>query len=76
MTEKEYIARMVNKNCRRASCFVCGEADKYENYEDCPYIGLKQITREREVKAEDILDELVKSVNKGGAENGLCEKDQ
>lgn len=45
MTEKEYIARMVNKNCRRASCFVCGEADKYENYEDCPYIGLKQITR-------------------------------
>lgn len=37
---------------------------------------LKQITREREVKAEDISDELVKAVNKGGAENGLCEKDQ
>lgn len=72
MDEKEYIARMVNKNCRRASCFVCREADKYENYRDCPYIGLKQITREREVKAEDISDKLLKE----GAENDLRKKDE
>ena len=48
------IAKMVNKNCKPASCFVCAEADKYEKYTDCPYLKLKQITREREVTAEDV----------------------
>ena len=29
MTNKEYIAQRVNKNCTRASCLLCAEADKY-----------------------------------------------
>lgn len=44
---------MVNKNCNNASCFVCFEGDKYENYTDCPYIKLKQITRVRKVAAAE-----------------------
>lgn len=65
---KEYIAKMVNKNCRNASCFVCFEGDKYENYTDCPYIKLKQITRERKIEAADISDELINMINKESIE--------
>ena len=38
MTNKEYIAQRVNKNCTRASCLLCAEADKYPRYNDCPYL--------------------------------------
>lgn len=60
MNEKEYIASRINKICNKAACFVCDEADKYESYEQCPYLPLKQIARERPVTADDVPDELVK----------------
>lgn len=59
MTKKE-IADHTNRVCNKASCFVCAEADKYENYEQCPYLALKQIARTRAVVPEDIPDEFAK----------------
>lgn len=59
---KEEIANYVNRNCQRASCFVCKEADKYENYTQCPYLQLKQLARERRVTTKDIADEFVNSL--------------
>ena len=56
---KNQIAEAVNENCTQASCFVCAEADKYESYTQCPYLPLKQITRNREVTADDIPDNLI-----------------
>lgn len=64
MTNKEYIAKRVNENCAKSSCFVCREADKYENYEDCPYLKLKLIARERKVLPEDVSDELAELCDK------------
>ncbi len=60
MSEKDYIAERVNRNCTRASCFVCAEADKYEDYTQCPFLPLKTITRERPVTAEDVTDDMIK----------------
>jgi len=56
---KTQIAEAVNENCTQASCFVCAEADKYESYTQCPYLSLKQITRERAVTEDDIPDSLI-----------------
>lgn len=56
---KEAIANHINKICNKASCFVCAEADKYEHYEQCPYIKLKQLARKRKVLPEDIPEELI-----------------
>lgn len=58
--EKEYIANRINKNCFSSSCFVCAEADKYDDYTQCPYLELKQIGRERKITVDDIPDSLIK----------------
>ncbi len=58
MTNKEYIAQRVNKNCTRASCLLCAEADKYPSYNDCPYLPLKEIACNRPLTAADVPDDL------------------
>lgn len=58
MIDKEYIAQRVNKNCVRASCLICAEADKYPSYTDCPYLPLKQIARERPITSADVPDDI------------------
>ncbi len=58
---KEKIAKAVNGNCIKASCFICKEADKYEDYTKCPFLALKQIARERKVTADDVPDNLIEA---------------
>lgn len=59
MTKQE-IANHINRVCNRASCFICAEADRYESYEQCPYLPLKQIARNRKVLPEDVPSALAK----------------
>ncbi len=54
------LIKRLEKGCIPASCFVCKEGDKYENYTDCPYNKIKQIARERKLTVDDIPAELVK----------------
>lgn len=56
---KQGIAEHINQVCNKANCLMCAEADRYESYEQCPYLALKQIARTRKVLAEDVPDELV-----------------
>ena len=58
MTNKEYIAQRVNKNCTRASCLLCAESDKSPSYNDCPYPPLKEIACNRPLTAADVPDDL------------------
>lgn len=58
MTNKEYIAQRVNKNCTRALCLLCAEADKYPSYNDCPYLPLKEIACNRPLTSADVPDDL------------------
>lgn len=55
---KKDIAQFVNRNCRQASCLICKTADLYDNYENCPYFNLKQLSRDRKITAEDVPDDL------------------
>ena len=48
------IADHINENCIQSSCLMCLEADKYASYNDCPYLKLKQIARERLVTIQDV----------------------
>lgn len=57
--DRENIAKRINTICAKASCFVCAEADKYEDYKQCPYLALKQIARDRKITAEDISEDLI-----------------
>lgn len=57
---KSEIASFVNRNCTRASCFMCAEGEKYADYTQCPYLQLKQISRDRKITEDDIPDNLVK----------------
>lgn len=37
---------------------ICKTADLYDNYENCPYFNLKQLSRDRKIAAEDVPDDL------------------
>ena len=56
-TKKE-VAQFVNQNCMRASCLICKTGDLYDNYMQCPYFELKQLSRDRKITAEDVPDNL------------------
>lgn len=60
--EKSDIAKLVNKCCWRASCYLCENADEYGHYSDCPLFSLKQLRRERRVTADDIPDSVVQRI--------------
>lgn len=62
--DKQVVVNFVNRNCTRSACLMCNEGDKYESYEDCPFLSLKQITRDRNITINDVSDELVQKLNR------------
>ena len=62
---KAAIADFVNRNCQKASCLMCKEADKYKTYNDCPLLALKQIGRERKLQPQDVPDKVESMVHGG-----------
>ena len=59
MIDKNYVANFINRNCLKATCFICGEADKHGGFSNCPYLELKQEARNRKITSDDISDELL-----------------
>ena len=57
---KQTIVNHVNRICCKSSCFLCSEADKYDTYENCPYINLKEIAMQRRITIDDIPEELTR----------------
>ncbi len=52
--KRSCIVKFVNRNCRKSSCFICKEGDKYSDYRKCPYFELKQLSRTKTIENSDI----------------------